>query len=326
MKCAHCDNTFNTVDLIKHLRKEHNGQYKCGVQTCTRIFTQGSKLATHLKSSHANEILAIPLVINSHHDTALDFIEPVFNTAKKNIPDAKFEPDEQVSKFLLDLQGKDNITRSQVSSIANSVVEFLFQPLLNSVSGSKETDLIDKVELMKCSLISLRDEYTLITSLSNQKCYIAPKPIAINRSVQIVQKKHTNQYGIRKKEGSYIPLTMLFKQFFELPNVLEYTLRHTDKLKGSESISNFIQGNLWKNKINLFGNKLVIPFHLYFDDWEPDNALGSHKRLNSIAATYVLFPTLPPHFQSKLENILVAQLFKTQDKIYGDNLILISIL
>lgn len=66
---------------------------------------------------------------------------------KKQIPDTKFEPDEQVSQFLLDLHGKRNITRSQVSSIANSVVEYLFQPLLNSVSGSKETELIDKVEI-----------------------------------------------------------------------------------------------------------------------------------------------------------------------------------
>lgn len=71
-----------------------------------------------------------------------------------------------------------------------------------------------------------------------------------------------------------------------------------------ECISNFSQGSLWKNKLKSFENKLVISFHLYFDDWEPDNALGSHKKLNSIAATYVLFPTLPPHFQSRLENIL----------------------
>lgn len=71
-------------------------------------------------------------------------------------------------------------------------------------------------------------------------------------------------------------------------------------------------------KIVNFENKTVIPFHLYFDDWEPDNALGSHKKVNSMAATYVLFPTIPAKYYSLLENILAIQLFKTVDKKFGD--------
>lgn len=70
-------------------------------------------------------------------------------------------------------------------------------------------------------------------------------------------------------------------------------------LTNLECISNFSQGNFWKNKISTHKNKLVVPYHLYFDDWEPDNALGSHKKMNSMAAAYILFPTLPPQHQLK---------------------------
>lgn len=84
-------------------------------------------------------------------------------------------------------------------------------------------------------------------------------------------------------------------------------------------LTNFIQGELWQKKIYHLKDKMVIPYHLYFDDWEPDNALGSHKKLNSIAACYAMFPTIPPKFYSLLENILVVQLFKSIDKKFGDS-------
>lgn len=74
-----------------------------------------------------------------------------------------------------------------------------------------------------------------------------------------------------------------------------------------------------KKKIaNYKDNDIVIPYHLYFDDWEPDNALGSHKKLNSIAATYAILPTIPPKYNSLLENILAIQLFKSIDKKFSE--------
>lgn len=110
----------------------------------------------------------------------------------------------------------------------------------------------------------------------------------------------------------------LFKQFFELPNVFSTSNKYATNLLNSSQFSHFVQGEYWKEKIVNFGDKIVIPFHLYFDDWKPDNPLGSHKKLNSIAATYVVFKTIPKQYISLLENILVVQLFKSKDKVYGD--------
>lgn len=61
-------------------------------------------------------------------------------------------------------------------------------------------------------------------------------------------------------------------------------------------LTNFIQDDLWQSKIKDYSKT----FQLYFDDWEPDNPLGSHKKINSIAAKTVLLPTIPPTIYSSL--------------------------
>lgn len=126
---------------------------KCGEQDCIRIFVKVSLLLSHLKSTHTGESNSVPNVSSTHKDTTIDFInfiEPVSTIAKKNIfwkeNDPKFDPDEQVTKFLLDLHGKDNISRSQISSVTKFVLEHLLQQLSNSISHVEEIDTKDNVK------------------------------------------------------------------------------------------------------------------------------------------------------------------------------------
>jgi len=68
-----------------------------------------------------------------------------------------------------------------------------------------------------------------------------------------------------------------------------------DKLKNynqnnDNTICNFIQCDVWKQKINSFEGKIVFPFFLYADDIEINNPLGSHSNYQSITAIYYNFP------------------------------------
>ena len=44
-----------------------------------------------------------------------------------------------------------------------------------------------------------------------------------------------------------------------------------------------------------FGNKYVCPLFVYSDEFEPENALGSHARKNKIGGLYTILPCFPPH-------------------------------
>lgn len=55
------------------------------------------------------------------------------------------------------------------------------------------------------------------------------------------------------------------------------------------SMTNFIQGSLWKEKIALYHNKIILPFFIYIDNFEIKNPLGSKSIQCSISAVYYSF-------------------------------------
>lgn len=80
-------------------------------------------------------------------------------------------------------------------------------------------------------------------------------------------------------------------------------------------ISNVIQGTAWKNRKEAYGNKLVIRYCIYHDDFEPGNTLGSNGGVQSLSSFFVHFPTLAAHVQKKygLDNILRPTIAELQN-------------
>lgn len=58
----------------------------------------------------------------------------------------------------------------------------------------------------------------------------------------------------------------------------------------------------------------MLPLIVYYDDYENNNPLGSHRGLAKTGAVYASIPCLPPNLQSKLENISVVLLFNSLDE------------
>ncbi|XP_075157696.1 uncharacterized protein LOC142233175 [Haematobia irritans] len=62
----------------------------------------------------------------------------------------------------------------------------------------------------------------------------------------------------------------------------------------------------------------LIPYFLYFDDFEVNNPLGSHT--SSILGVYYSFPSAPNFLKYKLNNIFIAALYKSIDvKTFGNS-------
>jgi len=84
-----------------------------------------------------------------------------------------------------------------------------------------------------------------------------------------------------------------FKKYFEHGENFKNQLNKLKKLQLSndKSITNFVQGKLWKQKIsNHSSDKILIPYFLYIDDAEINNPLGSHAMHQQISAIYYSFP------------------------------------
>ncbi|KAE8742499.1 hypothetical protein FOCC_FOCC011965 [Frankliniella occidentalis] len=77
----------------------------------------------------------------------------------------------------------------------------------------------------------------------------------------------------------------------------------------SGTISNVIKGDLWKEKSAADGEKMYLPINLHFDDYEPDNPLGSHHNDNSLGALYGSIGCLPRKLASSAENVFLVTIF-----------------
>jgi hypothetical protein len=119
-------------------------------------------------------------------------------------------------------------------------------------------------------------------------------------------------------------LKFQIKTYFEQNNNLDTTINKYNKLinfaeSNTHSITNFIQGLLWKEKIIPYQNKIVMPFFMYIDDVEHNNPLGFKSVCHSLSTVYYSF-LLSEHI-SKLNNILLTALIKSRDvKTFGNDL------
>lgn len=66
---------------------------------------------------------------------------------------------------------------------------------------------------------------------------------------------------------------MLLQKYFESPNVLDYTLKNIEQIKSNGNLNHYIMGHLWKSKMENFGDKIVFPIFVYFDDFQINDAL-----------------------------------------------------
>lgn len=122
----------------------------------------------------------------------------------------------------------------------------------------------------------------------------------------------------------HLPLKNSLSRLLKIDGLLEATLDYMEHLKTQEDVLiNFVQGTLWKRQLENFRKSgIVLPLFIFFDDVETGNALGSHAGLNEIGAVYAMIPCLPPNFSSKLESIILSDIFYSHDrKKFGNKLI-----
>lgn len=107
-----------------------------------------------------------------------------------------------------------------------------------------------------------------------------------------------------------MPISFQIKKFLELPNVFEKIRKHTEELMMQNTLSNFINGTLWKEKLKSYKeDDFVIPYHFYVDAAQLNHPLGPHCAKGAEEFNYYSFPSIPTQYQSRLENIFVASLY-----------------
>ncbi|XP_067645288.1 uncharacterized protein [Eurosta solidaginis] len=331
--CFKCHKNFSEADaLICHFKVYHKLSTKllrlrCKQDNCNQLFTKFSSFRNHLQNIHTKfestsaqnvaptEDMLLPILSNS--SSTETETQDGANLSVQNIVNETKNLKKKALYLSLSLYAQNNLPRKQVIDIQSMVssllssISFIIHNVLNSEAISDiNDDLQLLLEFCKNPFQDISSEYRLFKILKELNLYEHPKTITIKESVT-----ETTKYGIPtlapKSFDIYImPLNFQFKAIFEIPCLLQSTLQNTEKYLKESSIQNFVSGRIFKARKDKIQSELVIPYILYFDDFQINNALGSHTY--SICGCYYSFPSMPKHLLSKLQYIFHGAFISTK--------------
>lgn len=357
--CCQCFVKFTDVkSLMVHLKLVHdkteNSEYKCAETHCYRNFSSLNSFKKHLKVHTAVKVTTvtshisarnIPNVASSsdYNDLCEDLseTEPKPSIANSEIDRNSEEFFEQTVRenalfFVSQLYADLSFSRKDVQMIIDSVTHLLevpikiFEEFLTGIIQTSDIIEPDKVKINKYFSVmnglfkGLHTEYYRFKHLEKTHYYINPTEYIVGERFDTVKSGVTLP---KNYTAQFIPIQKVLTNFFHLPNVLKDTLNYIEKLENEHEITNIIQTDFWKTKIEIISDKdIIFPIFIYFDDFECGNPLGSHAGIHKLGAIYCSIPCIPPTFQGHLENIFLTLLFHSADlKEFGKNKILLKL-
>lgn len=340
------DELIHHIKLIHFIKK--GDKLTCHQFNCFSTFYDLNTYKRHLKNTHANNsantinstnnitsviqsrsnnipTVTLPILTNTNNleninkDFEIDIIEN--NTINQDeVTEFSKKLSQSALTFVCNLFSESHLTTKIIEKILADITEllssFIFTKLndiiLPKINNQNKTSVKKLFNNFENVFNGFNTEYLLLKTLKEQNLYSPPLKFEIDNTVTSTYKKGKSVLSKKISEGILLPIEFQITKFFEQPGVLEKTLDYTKTLMESgEKFENFVQGALWKEKMNHFNNNQnVVPLIMYYDDFETGNSLGSHCGKQSIAAFYYHFPTLPSNCTS-LVNIFVAMLVKT---------------
>lgn len=358
MFCFICEDVQvpTLTSLVIHYKVIHllgpYSTYSCKENNCSQSFQTLSSFKKHVLNKHINsfennEVTQCNNKNNSqlNYDVHMHDIDVANNTFDEipQIPSEKlFDFNESIQQFhllavqfCLNLHNNNNFCRSDVLNIKDNIEVKLIKPIVSLLKNIIKNEIKDPLILSKfCTVISAisdpfkfcQTEHSLNNWLATND-FISDKfqQFTINNEVHLINHNGEIIYDELSTKGILMPLKFQIQKYFEQNNNLDLALKRYNNLMNysvsdeNVTLSNFVQGSLWKEKILPFQNKLVLPFFMYIDDFEINNPLGSKSMCHSISAVYYSFP-LNEH-NSKLTHIFLAALIKSKDlKTFGNDL------
>lgn len=287
--------------------------YMCCVPYCLQAFSSFKNFSRHMKTcvKNSSEALDDGFTLEGNtkstsiiHNECLMPVESLnvssislskstllLTTLPQTICETDSETCEEKSDtfFTAKYVSRNNITRADIHEIQGDVQKCITDRIgkmirtnvLNKLrSGSfSSSELISALEeiLEICEepFKNINTEYKFFQYMENNDLFHKPTNILLSETIVPMVVDYECTLDSKSTHVNLQDLDFQFRKFFELPGVLEETLQNMNELEQKGDINNFINGKLFKGiKIRYNQDDTIIPYNLYWDDFEINNPLG----------------------------------------------------
>lgn len=350
--CKICNKiTYCVNEFITHLRRNHLNvtSFECCVIGCFRLFSHIESLRYHLKTNHelsstrsdqsnqsshelnycleiveeSNQLPSSSTEIPNHNNLVLQS-GTIDSIEHNNSITFDHNIKASILKMITNIYNENSFSRKKILfflkqnyDMFNSFIKFTIDQLQNT-NPTTNIELIQFLKKLSAGLI-IPSEYMFFKQLQKEGYLSYPLERCIHKSI-IIKNRNTSITLKEIKTNVYIiDLLDLFAKFFNSTDMLLDIIKEIARIQTEDDNFqyNFIQSDLWKNKLKNLDQSthiLYLPLFVYFDDFEPNNALGSRANKKKIGGVYVSIPCMPFFLQSKLSQIFLAMLVHTKDR------------
>lgn len=326
LMCFKClQTTANDINqLIRHLRYFHGihdgDKIICIQNNCQQTFNHMDRFKRHVQTMHDQKNYQNPQICSNLKITSNNkiFESQIEAVQKPNIPKIDIEPENKNVKeeneilkneiykmkseiqrnclsFMTLLQAESALSIKLFHLIINEITEKITKPISSVIKFFIQPDLPKDKEIALDDIINyvsdpfklIKSDHLLLKHLENNEIYKRPEKITIDRSI----KEHIENHKLvlKKVENEIVlmPIKFQIQKLFESKDLLKRTINNEKEMMSQQKYYNFVQGDLWKQKRSSFvDTDNVIPFFIYYDDFEVNDPLGSHTGNQTIGAFY----------------------------------------
>lgn len=350
MECYFCGKKFIILDkFIIHLEYVHNAKYNfiCPIVDCKRSFHRRFAYKKHIITKHSllRSGQQSSMNISKHTaniTTSTCFFSNETGSCDKSENVKEEEPFDIHSKykqftdtlnisvieFISSLNSNMSLNRTVIQDILQNVIKLFSSSFLDIILDciehsfrDTETSVILKImiEMLKKIWEKFGTEHKRYKYFSTHKNFIEPIQYTVGTTTDNSRKNNEVSLVLKNRTAVHVSVKKTLLSFFSIPNVFDEIVKYQNNILPNDPLFTILQGKLWKNIVSNYSNKIVMPLVLYYDDFETCNPLGSHAGVYKLGALYFTIASIPPKYARRIENIFLALLFHSQDRVtYGN--------
>lgn len=270
----------------------------------------------------------LPSQSNSYDPSETEGPYEIFECTIENCPCKSLISDATLDRKVLEISTSvysgNSTNRALSGKMINLVNDMLNCDYLNGIKVlirnkmkvGDSGEIIDKIEYLQNCFSDVLSEHRRFTLFKKLNLLIMPE----SHFVGTREEKKNNKLCTRRIFCQYVPMDKLLKSYFECDGVYDTVMAYRQQLLDSYdgvNVSHIIQTDFWREESNQYQDGVTLPVFLYEDAYETGNALGPAAGIHKLNGVYFIIACLPPYLQTKLQNILMAQLYHVQDLNYA---------
>jgi len=292
-----CKSRYRRVDSYKkHVLRQHKSvvQNDDSESVSFEPVTDGAEMADLSQSPHIAVEQCDAAQVESN-ECGCQTVRELFDNVSAHVSNFILSVREQ---HLLPSVVHERITSSMHNLVASALTDYasVMNNVMQNSEGSQDMHMLEVLNIqphLENFGEQFKSEYHLLRYLKQKGQIIMPSTFSVD-------------VGTGKLSFQYVSLLKVLQKFLSLDAVYSHFHSRQQPVTASDVLTDYCDGDAFHSDDFFTANPSALRIHMYADEFEPCNPIGSDRGKHKITAFYYTIGNLHPKYRSQLKFIFLA--------------------